>query len=1475
MTLPGQGILGDTYGDGTNNVSIQPGPGGYAGVNSENQQQYFEADDNAIYIGTNYPSSTKNWQFNKDGTTQFPSYKFPYADGTSNQVLITDGAGVLSFANVQSLDTNYNFNATATSGGANLNLVGSDATIDTVKLTNGGHITATYTSGTAVTLGSDATDANTASTIVARDASGNFNASGANLGVITISTGAGGINTTSGALFLDSATGAVNIDNATLTTGSGNVFLFNGVGTTTVDAFEGATSITMGATTGTTTIRNNLITSGDLTVNDAVVFNGLTSGSVTIAAPAVAGSQSYTLPTAVPAVSGYVLSSTTGGTMSWVANPDVNTTYDFNASSTSGGANLNLVGSDATTDTVKLTNGGHITATYTSGTAITLGSDATNVNTASTIVARDASGNFSAGTITAALNGNATTATTAAKVANALTAGTHLSGGPFDGSAAVTLTTDATDANTASTIVARDASGGFSSGSITIANDKVIYASQGTYGPPDSSFTNVRVGLYGNQPSYAVGVESNNSWISGQDGVKLYSAADNVERLWASTAGVKINSAYTLPTADGTANQVIKTDGAGVLSFYSPSDLNTTYTYTASSVAGGANLNLVGSDSTTNTVKLNNAGHITATYVSDTAIDLGSDATSANTASTIVSRDGSGRFSADGATLGNITIGGVDQNLITTSAGDLKLDSFTGNIYVDNPTFTTASGNVFLFNDAATTTADAFKSATTITIGETTGTTTVRNAVVVGGNLTVNGNNVNLAQATIIGYSENNDRTNRLQVQSTTGNSSGLRVLAPNATTSAQSNLGVFSTNDNQNGEFLALRATGSTSAPFSIRTGLFTAGVLSASNKSVRFTDGSDTAYASINPAGPTVGTDLTTKTYVDALTVGVSSVTGGTHVSASPTTGAVVVTTDATDANTASTIVARDASGNFSASGATLGNVTVGVDTDQTISTTSGDLVLQTAAGVNAGNITLFSGANTNIALTPNGTGDVHLNTDSVRIGDNNATATLTTRGTGNLVLTTNEGSAVEGTITIANGANGNITLTPNGTGVVATGVANLADASYVLGGLQATTNTGYTFMTPVLNNVSNNNGLDVASSFTTALGNSGQQQLTQYFGDTFAGTNSSPALAFNSANGNSVTGTTVPWTGVASVAPSQVLTNNALGTLNFNGYATSGFTQYATKPQGGGVNANNAIQIQGVAAEAFADGTLTISGATITAVTRASSALAAVAVTGTRGQISFTATTPGVGHAIVVTGTLTGTATGISAGTYYIIVTNGSTTATLSATPGGSPITTTAGTTTGLTFTRQFITVTYSAQSYIPFGLNALIAVSGFTNVTSGTYMAIGTSTTTSVQIGAVSTGIPALSGSQSLSLNSVSAGGAGIRIRAYPLATPMNSGNRVEIVNHNATAATYRADTFTISSAAYGTTGTARVTVGSTNTTFALPVVFPNYTIAQAGAITGAVGWQIAISNSPTTAGRMAYWSTTATAGWRYVDTNAAI
>lgn len=83
-----------------------------------------------------------------------------------------------------------------------------------------------------------------------------------------------------------------------------------------------------------------------------------------------------------------------------------------------------------------------------------------------------------------------------------------------------------------------------------------------------------------------------------------------------------------------------------------------------------------------------------------------------------------------------------------------------------------------------------------------------------------------------------------------------------------------------------------------------------------------------------------------------------------------------------------------------------------------------------------------------------------------------------------------------------------------------------------------------------------------------------------------------------------------------------------------------------------------------------------------------LSTVVITGTAGQFSCATTSLSVGQAIKISGTFggTGSITGYTdPTTYYIIATNGTTTFTLSATSGGSAITTTAGTPTGLTYTQ----------------------------------------------------------------------------------------------------------------------------------------------------------------------------------------------
>ena len=86
------------------------------------------------------------------------------------------------------------------------------------------------------------------------------------------------------------------------------------------------------------------------------------------------------------------------------------------------------------------------------------------------------------------------------------------------------------------------------------------------------------------------------------------------------------------------------------------------------------------------------------------------------------------------------------------------------------------------------------------------------------------------------------------------------------------------------------------------------------------------------------------------------------------------------------------------------------------------------------------IISTSNADIDIVPNGTGDVVLSADTVKVGDSGAAATLTSNGAGaltvttggaaDLVLSTNSGTN-SGTVTITDAANGDITIAPDGTG------------------------------------------------------------------------------------------------------------------------------------------------------------------------------------------------------------------------------------------------------------------------------------------------------------------------------------------------------------------------------------------------------------------------------------------------------------
>ena len=70
-----------------------------------------------------------------------------------------------------------------------------------------------------------------------------------------------------------------------------------------------------------------------------------------------------------------------------VADADVNTTYAISAETTSGGVNLRLTGSDASTDDVKFAQGTGITLTRTDASTITVASSVTDTNTTYSISA--------------------------------------------------------------------------------------------------------------------------------------------------------------------------------------------------------------------------------------------------------------------------------------------------------------------------------------------------------------------------------------------------------------------------------------------------------------------------------------------------------------------------------------------------------------------------------------------------------------------------------------------------------------------------------------------------------------------------------------------------------------------------------------------------------------------------------------------------------------------------------------------------------------------------------------------------------------------------------------------------------------------------------------------------------------------------------------------------------------------------------
>lgn len=363
---------------------------------------------------------------------------------TASTIVARDGSGNFSAGTITAalsgnastattLQTARTINGTSFNGSANITITANT----TNTLTLGTYLTGTSFNGSAaVTAAVDATSANTASKVVARDASGNFIAG--TISAVTASPTFYRITNPAGGEYVSTAgtvTGAIAV---TFPVGMTGTMLFM-----TIKVYEYATNESFEIKCG-----GYNYSVGNTWANNPFAY--------IVGNPSI--DRRFTVRFGYNSVSGkaivYIgeLASTWSYPQVFVT--DVQLGYGAQSISWATGWSVGFEASAFQSVTATVTNPqvGYAVST----------------NTANSTVLRDGSGNFSAGTITASLSGNATTATTATQVANALTAGTYLtSGGTFTGAAARTFAVDATSANTASKVVARDGSGNFSAGTIT------------------------------------------------------------------------------------------------------------------------------------------------------------------------------------------------------------------------------------------------------------------------------------------------------------------------------------------------------------------------------------------------------------------------------------------------------------------------------------------------------------------------------------------------------------------------------------------------------------------------------------------------------------------------------------------------------------------------------------------------------------------------------------------------------------------------------------------------------------------------------------------------------------------------------------------------------------------------------------------------------------------------------------------------